>query len=62
MPTIRILPHAEYCPLGDTIEALAEIGDVRAAAPITEALNDKQKPVRQAAQRALQRLGAGSAG
>ena len=21
MPTIRILPHAEYCPLGDTIEA-----------------------------------------
>ena len=23
MPTIRILPHAEYCPLGDTIEAPA---------------------------------------
>ena len=21
MPVIRILPHAEYCPLGDTIEA-----------------------------------------
>ena len=21
MPTITILPHAEYCPLGDTIEA-----------------------------------------
>ena len=23
MPTIRILPHAEYCPQGDTIEAPA---------------------------------------
>jgi HEAT repeat protein len=42
------------------IEALAEIGDGRAVVPITEALNDKQEPVRQAAQRALQRLGASS--
>ena len=44
------------------IEALAEIGDARAVPPITEALNDKQERVRQAAQAALQKLGAGTAG
>ena len=44
------------------IEALAEIGDARAVAPITEALNDKQEAVRQAAQKALHRLGVSTAG
>ena len=43
------------------IEALAEIGDARSAAPIAEALNDKQERVRQAAQTALQRLGVSTA-
>lgn len=40
------------------IEALAKIGDTRAIAPVTEVLNDKQGPVRLAAQEALQKLGA----
>jgi HEAT repeat protein len=44
------------------IEALAKIGDARAVAPITEALNDKQEVIRQAAQKALQKLGAGTTG
>ena len=44
------------------IEVLAKIGDARAIAPITEALNDKQEAVRQAAQKALQKLGASTTG
>jgi len=44
------------------IEALAKIGDARAVAPITEALGDKQEAVRQAAQKALQRLGPDTSG
>jgi HEAT repeat protein len=44
------------------IEALAETGDTRAVAPLTEALNDKQEAVRQAAQKALQKLGASTTG
>jgi hypothetical protein len=44
------------------IEALADLGDSRAVAPVTEALNDKQEAVRQAAQKALQKLGTDTTG
>jgi HEAT repeat protein len=44
------------------IEVLADMGDSKAVAPITEALNDKQEVIRQAAQKALQKLTANTAG
>lgn len=41
MPVIRILPHAEYCPQGDTIEAPA-------GTTICEALLDNGIPIEHA--------------
>jgi len=40
------------------IEALAKLGDARAVAPITEALNDKHEAIRTSAKEALERINA----
>ena len=40
------------------VEALQNIGDARAVPALTEALNDKREPVREAAKQALEKLNA----
>jgi len=56
------LPNKKVWVRQKAIEVLTETGDARAVAPITETLSDKQEAVRQAAQKALQKLGANTPG